>query len=216
MRVIAAMLLITVVATGCRTTSKPGSAVKDDPTQPSTPTEGAPVSPTNLVIPEPDSVYDVNGFDISGFEYWPWIAGMGNPYSENRVQFGYDNHSSEAAQACSKIAFEILFRIINDPGEWLKKLRDDTDAPARFFLWNNDYTKYTQTGGATVYNWQNSYIKWQHYTTKDGKCFVPSRKTLEDFAECEHKFKTTGVGTSCKNNKMYDATTIDMTTQQAP
>ena len=215
-RIAALSLMATLAVAGCRTAGS-GSAVKEDPANPvvTGPADGEPaVSPTQVQIPDPpDSQYNVNGFDISGFEYWPWISGMGNPYSENRVQFGYDNMSSEAAQACTKGAFEVLFRIVSEPGEWLKKLRDDTDAPARFFLWNNDYTKYTQTGGATVYNWQNSYIKWQHYTSKEGKCFVPSRQTLEDFAKCEHENKTQNLGITCKNNKMYDLTTIDMATQ---
>ena len=50
-------------------------------------------------------------------------------------------------------------------------------------------------------------------TDRQGRCWVPTRQTLEDFAACEHQKKIQKSAGDCGSSKLHLSTAIDKSTQ---
>ena len=128
-------------------------------------------------LPAPGYDYpDTDGpFGLGGTEFWQKWPGGHNPtysYSEG----------TEAGRKCmtaSAIRFEA---IMADPPADLVELEETSNWSGRFFNWNDDFShedSTEQASRAVLWAWRTSLIKWISQTGDDGRCYLPTRDTVE-------------------------------------
>lgn len=154
----------------------------------------------------------VNGFALTGFEYWQWKKP--DPYAGgNEVAWGYNGDGqpktgvmpTDASRACMAESFRTLEAILqNDPPEELKELQKKHGVE-QFWFWNNDMTDAKSSVKVPKQNselWlfqgdrgDGGLIKWISSTERDGTCKLPTRSDLVLFAKnCIDKFPSCGSG----------------------
>lgn len=154
----------------------------------------------------------VNGFALTGFEYWQWKKP--DPYAGgNEVAWGYNGDGqpktgvmpTDASRACMAESFRTLEAILqNDPPQELKDLQEKHGVQ-QFWFWNNDMTDAKSSVKVPKNNselWlfqgdrgDGGLIKWISSTERDGTCKLPTRDDLVLFAKnCINKFPGCGSG----------------------
>lgn len=154
----------------------------------------------------------VNGFALTGFEYWQWKKP--DPYAGgNEVAWGYNGDGqpktgvmpTDASRACMAESFRTLEAILqNDPPQELKDLQEKHGVQ-QFWFWNNDMTDAKSSVKVPKNNselWlfqgdrgDGGLIKWISSTERDGTCKLPTRDDLVLFAKnCIDKFPGCGSG----------------------
>ena len=166
-------------------------------------------------VPAPaelDSGRRINGFALTGFEYWQWKKP--DPYDNgNEVAWGYNGDGepktgvepTDASRACMAESFRTLEAILtNDPPEELKDLQEKHGVQ-QFWFWNNDMTDAKASvkvpkGNSELWLFQGDrgdggLIKWISSTERDGTCKLPTRNDIVLFAKsCLTKFPACGSG----------------------
>ena len=154
----------------------------------------------------------VNGFALTGFEYWQWKKP--DPYDGgNEVAWGYNGDGepktgvmpTDASRACMAESFRTLEAILeNDPPQELKDLQAKHGVQ-QFWFWNNDMTDAKASVKVPKNNselWlfmgdrgDGGLIKWISSTERDGTCKLPTRNDIVLFAKnCLTKFPSCGSG----------------------
>ena len=154
----------------------------------------------------------VNGFALTGFEYWQWKKP--DPYAGgNEVAWGYNGDGepktgvmpTDASRACMAESFRTLEAILQkDPPQELKDLQAKHGVQ-QFWFWNNDMTDAKATvkvpkGDSELWLYEGDrgdggLIKWISSTERDGTCKLPTRDDLVLFAKnCIGKFPACGSG----------------------
>lgn len=135
--------------------------------------------------------YTLNGFELSGAEYWVFVEGKEFSYP-NDVLWGFQGEfkndetpgqAPELAKECALLAYNKLNRFYNNPPVGMKDLIEKGGVTKRFFLWVNDYT---QSAPAEVerpnnfWHWNRGpkdyskgYWKWESTLNKKGECILP-------------------------------------------
>ena len=126
-------------------------------------------------------------FVIADYEYWPY--NNGNPSYPDDIGWGFKAGSPQA-QKCMAESRKILVEILQDPPMELVLLKDTfgTQGTYAFYNWNNDYTDaagdaLAQKTFQHLWLWEESFIKWISETNTDGRCVLPSRQDLIEFAD---------------------------------
>ncbi len=143
-----------------------------------------------------------NGFELSGGEYWVYVAGKEFNYPDDVLwglmgeekNDGTAGQAPEKAQACAVKAYNKLMDFYKNPPVGMKNLIEVGKTTNKFFLWVNDYTVASETEEVrpnSFWHWNRGpkdysqgYWKWESTLTKDGQCLVPddlqiSEKILE-------------------------------------
>jgi hypothetical protein len=154
----------------------------------------------------------INGFALTGFEYWQWKKP--DPYDGgNEVAWGYNGDGepatgvmpTDASRACMAESFRTLEAILTkDPPAELKDLKTKHKV-TQFWFWNNDMTDAKASVTVPKSNselWlyegdrgDGGLIKWISSTERDGTCKLPTRNDIVLFAKnCLTKFPNCGSG----------------------
>jgi hypothetical protein len=167
---------ITALAAGCsaNTTSEDESGSSEDEIR-----RYRPSGERNETLAPQQSV---NGFNIGGFEYWPFKEEQ--PLYPSKIKWGF-SAGSDPARLCMAEANRALGKILQDPPASLVELKTKHNVSS-FFNWNNDYTGAEADGMADMRDlwlYNNSLIKWISETNKDGSCRIPTKADLDRFAK---------------------------------
>jgi hypothetical protein len=152
----------------------------------------------------PELNTSINGIDIGGLEYWPFIDNKPHPYPSGVVW----SHE-EAAEKNMTAAMECMVKASKRLTSWLR----DTDSPvygklkelkrrggpSQFFMWTNDYTKGPQLAQngmrpARVWHWCSDpadyestpdcgWLKFESTVGPDGACKMPEEVQVASFLQ---------------------------------
>jgi hypothetical protein len=112
----------------------------------------------------------VDGFYLSGTEFWQkWSGGKNPTYS-----FSDGTDAGRLCMQASAIRFEAIMK---DPPPEMVQLNEQSNWSGSFFNWNDDYSQsdYGDASAARLWAWRTSLIKWISQTKKDGSCLLPTR-----------------------------------------
>jgi hypothetical protein len=141
--------------------------------------------------PEEMHSYTVNGFELSGAEYWVFVAGHEFVYPDD-VLWGFmgeeknngepSNLAPEATRNCALKAYNRLVEFLQNPPADLVELQGRGATP-RFFLWTNDYTQAApeeEERPNKFWHWNRGpkdytkgYWKWESTLDHSGTCLIP-------------------------------------------
>lgn len=135
--------------------------------------------------------YKLNGFELSGAEYWVFVEGKEFDYP-NDVLWGFQGEwknddtagqAPELAKDCALVAYNKLNKFYKNPPAGMKDLITKGKATNRFFLWVNDYTRAAaneEERANNFWHWNSGtkdyskgYWKWESTLNKKGECLVP-------------------------------------------
>lgn len=135
--------------------------------------------------------YSLNGFELSGAEYWVFVEAKDFAYPDDvlwgfRGEFKNDEtpgQAPELAIECGLQAYNKLNRFYKNPPAGMKELIEKGGTTKRFFLWVNDYTKAAATEEERPNNfwhwnrgpkdYSKGYYKWESTLNKKGECLLP-------------------------------------------
>ncbi len=129
--------------------------------------------------------FRINGYELSGAEYWPFFGSAPFRYPEDIVWGFHPDTVRDQAIDCAWIAYldlQAYFRA--DPPRLRKAV--NLGATNRFLLWVNDYGMAVEGrnrrahrlwhGAANSNNpdaYASGYWKWESTLTQDGTCLTP-------------------------------------------
>lgn len=135
--------------------------------------------------------YTLNGFELTGAEYWVFVAGRDFSYPDD-VLWGFQGEwknddsagqAPEVAKQCALMAYNKLNRFYKNPPAGMQDLITKGRATNRFFLWVNDYTQAAadeEERPNNFWHWNSGtkdyskgYWKWESTLNKKGECIVP-------------------------------------------
>ena len=141
--------------------------------------------------PEEMKEYTLNGFELSGGEYWVFTAEKEFAYPDD-VLWGFmgeqkNDETPGAAPAlaieCGLQAYNKLNKFYKNPPKGMKDLIEKGGTTKRFFLWVNDYTKASEAEEVRPNNfwhwnrgtkdYSKGYWKWESTLNKKGECLLP-------------------------------------------
>lgn len=142
--------------------------------------------------------FRLNGFELSGSEYWVYRAGVNFSYPDD-VLWGFEGQSENearnpsapmSARTCAVKAYQQLVQFLSNPPAQILKLKEK-GATVRFYLWTNDYTQAapnTRERAASMWHWNSGetndyklgYWKWMSTVKKDGTCTTPQAAQIEE------------------------------------
>jgi hypothetical protein len=170
MKVLPLLLTLATLATSCRT----GSSNKTMDDQP---------LPADRM-----QSFTVNGFSLSGAEYWPYIADQEFNYPDDVLWGFYPEQATEKAVACATTAFQRLQAFLNSNPEKMKKVVE-LGATRRFYLWTDDYTTASANRARrknSMWHWNSGdhdyakgYWKWESVVTQTGECHIPQDAQID-------------------------------------
>lgn len=130
----------------------------------------------------PMSAVEINGFQLTGAEYWPFISNEPFRYPSDVLWGFYPDGATQNAVDCAEKSYEVLMVFFRDN---LQLLRDVVaqGATRKFYLWVNDYTSAAadrEARTARMWHWNSGardytsgYWKWETTLTPHGDCSVP-------------------------------------------
>ncbi len=131
--------------------------------------------------PEEMKTYDLNGFSLSGSEYWVFLASKEFMYPDD-VIWDFTGAAPKAAQDCALLAYNKLNAFLQNPSADFVELKNKGNTP-NFYLWTNDYTQAAATQPerpAKFWHWNRGdkdyakgFWKWESTVTHDGVCTIP-------------------------------------------
>lgn len=162
-----------------------------------------------------DSGRNINGFSLTGFEYWQWKKP--DPYKGgDEVAWGYNGDGvpktgvvpTDQSRACMAEAFRVLENILASPPQELKDLKAATAEKGgvhQFWFWNNDMTDAKASvkvpkNDAELWLYagdrgDGGLVKWISSTERDGVCHLPNLQDLITFSKaCKTAFPGCGSG----------------------
>lgn len=132
--------------------------------------------------------YQLNGFELSGSEYWVFVAGKDFKYPDD-VIWSFTGAAPEQAQACALQAYNKLNALLTNPPADFVELKDKGATP-RFYLWTNDYTQSAadeEQRPAKFWHWNRGpknysqgYWKWESSVTREGVCTIPQDEQIRE------------------------------------
>ncbi len=141
--------------------------------------------------------YTLNGFELSGAEYWVYVDGKEFNYPDD-VLWGFQGEfkndetpgqAPELAKECALIAYNKLNKFYKNPPAGMKDLIEKGGATKRFFLWVNDYTKAAASEEERPNNfwhwnrgtkdYSKGYFKWESSLNKKGECLTPDDEQIK-------------------------------------
>lgn len=142
--------------------------------------------------------YNLNGFELTGAEYWVFVEGKEFSYPDD-VLWGFQGEfkndetpgqAPELAKECAVLAYNKLNRFYKNPPKGMKELIEVGGATKRFFLWVNDYTKAAaneEERSNNFWHWNRGtkdyskgYWKWESTLNKKGECLLPDDAQIEE------------------------------------
>lgn len=141
--------------------------------------------------------YNLNGFELSGAEYWVFVASKEFSYPDD-VLWGFQGEQKndetpgqapELAKECALQAYNKLNRFYKNPPKGMKELIEIGGATRRFYLWVNDYTLAAESEEERPNNfwhwnrgpkdYSKGYWKWESTLNKKGECLIPDDAQIE-------------------------------------
>jgi hypothetical protein len=128
------------------------------------------------------------GFSMGGTEFWQKWSGGESP----TFNFSVGSENGRRCMFASARRFEAIMAVLP---ENLVILKEDSNWGGSFFNWNDDYSNdsWGSATGARLWAWRTSLVKWISQTNKDGTCYLPTLRMVEDLAlDCLEKAEVTG------------------------
>ena len=141
--------------------------------------------------------YNLNGFELSGAEYWVFVEGHEFDYPTD-VLWGFQGEfknddtpgqAPEVAKACAVTAYNKLNSFYKNPPAGMRDLIEKGGTTKRFFLWVNDYTKAAASEEErpnNFWHWNSGtkdyskgYFKWESTLTHSGECLIPDDNQIK-------------------------------------
>jgi hypothetical protein len=131
----------------------------------------------------------INGFELSGAEYWPFVGSINFNYPDDVLWGFYPDAATEPAIACAKVSWDALKTFLGSNPIKMQQVVA-LGATKRFYLWTNDYTRADE--GRTrrknaMWHWNSGepnyalgYWKWEALVTQDGECLIPDAAQVEE------------------------------------
>ena len=129
--------------------------------------------------------FRINGYELSGAEYWPFSGSAPFHYPSDVLWGFYPDTVRDQAVACAWIAYLDLQSFFRANSPRLRKAVN-LGATNRFYLWVNDYSRASDTrarrpqklwhGAANSRNpddYATGYWKWESTLAQDGTCLTP-------------------------------------------
>ncbi len=129
--------------------------------------------------------FRINGYELSGAEYWPFSGSAPFHYPEDVLWGFYPDTVRDQAVDCAWIAYLDLQSFFRANPSRLRKAVN-LGATNRFYLWVNDYSRASDTrsrrpqmlwhGAASSNNpddYATGYWKWESTLAQDGTCLTP-------------------------------------------
>jgi hypothetical protein len=145
-------------------------------------------TPSPAVKPSDMQSFTLNGFELSGSEYWVIQAGKEFIYPDD-VIWDFTGNAPQAAQECAMKAYNKLLAFLTNPPANFVELKAKGATP-RFYLWTNDYTTASaqQPERPTrFWHWNRGdkdyaagYWKWESSVTHQGVCTIPQDQQIAD------------------------------------
>ncbi len=142
--------------------------------------------------------YTLNGFELTGGEYWVFVEGKEFDYP-NDVLWGFQGETKnddtpgrapELAIECGLKAYNELNKFYKNPPAGMKDLIEKGGTTNRFFLWVNDYTKSAPTEEERPNNfwhwnrgpkdYSKGYYKWESTLNRKGECLTPDKAQIAE------------------------------------
>ncbi len=150
-----------------------------------------PTTPAPAADPSEMREYTLNGFELSGAEYWVYTSTKEFNYPDD-VLWGFQGQQTTAGtaspgapaltQKCAVEAYNKLLEFLNNPPAKFVELKDKGATP-RFYLWTNDYTEASASEefrpnqfwhwNRGTKDYSKGYWKWESTVDRAGKCLVP-------------------------------------------
>ncbi len=153
-------------------------------------------SAISFAQPAPMQTQTINGFTLSGSEYWPFVGDAELQYPED-VLWGFEGESNSdgrptpataEAQACARVSYDALLIYLNSNPTLLQQVVA-RGATSRFYLWTDDYSRSVNTRqmrSNRMWHWNRGtpnlaqgYWKWEAVLTFDGRCLIPESAQIE-------------------------------------
>jgi len=125
--------------------------------------------------------YALNGFELSGSEYWVFDAAKEFKYPDD-VIWDFTGAAPIEAQLCALEAYNKLNAFLQTVPQNFVELKDAGATP-RFYLWTNDYriaAADQEQRPAKFWHWNRGpkdytkgYWKWESTVTREGVCTIP-------------------------------------------
>lgn len=147
------------------------------------------VNPGPATQPTDMKEYTLNGYELSGSEYWVFEAGKEFKYPDD-VIWDFTGAAPQAAQECAMQAYNKLNAFLSNPPANFVELRDLKGATPRFYLWTNDYTRAAveeEERPAKFWHWnrgdkdyKQGYWKWESSVSHQGVCTIPNDQQIAE------------------------------------
>jgi hypothetical protein len=129
--------------------------------------------------------FRINGFELSGAEYWPFKGSDPFRYPQDVLWGFYPDQVSEQAVNCAWVAYLDLQSYFRSNPARLRKAVN-LGATERFYLWVNDYSRaseerprrphrlwHSASNSQNPDGYTTGYWKWESTLAQDGTCLIP-------------------------------------------
>ena len=140
------------------------------------------VSPAFADEPEPMAEFTLNGYELAGAEYWPFIADVPFNYPDDVLWGFYAEGTTQVARDCARVAYDKLKVFLTQNTAELQRVVA-LGATKRFYLWTDDYSQASANRSRranSMWHWNRGdhdysqgYWKWESVVTQDGRCLIP-------------------------------------------
>ncbi len=127
--------------------------------------------------------FALNGYELSGGEYWPFVGDAPFQYPDAVLWGFYPDEATSAAISCAFTAYHQLRDLFRANPENLRRVVE-LGATPRFYLWVNDYSRASFSRSRRVnrlWHWSDGpadygtgFWKWESTLTQDGECLTPT------------------------------------------
>lgn len=145
------------------------------------------MSSITFAQPAPMTAQTINGFTLSGSEYWPFVGETEFRYPED-VLWGFEGIATPQAEACARVSYDALIAYMSSNPPLLQQAVA-RGATSRFYLWTDDYSLSSPNRAMRsnrMWHWNRGtpnlsagYWKWEAVLTFDGTCLIPQPAQIE-------------------------------------
>lgn len=144
---------------------------------------------TTSSIVGPMTVVEINGFQLSGAEYWPFVSNDPFRYPSDVLWGFYPESATAESITCAEKSWSALTAFFRD-NEQLMQDVVARGATRKFYLWTNDYIAAANDRPirtSRMWHWnsgprdyKNGYWKWESTLTVNGDCVLPKPAQIQE------------------------------------
>lgn len=137
----------------------------------------------------PMTVVEVNGFQLTGAEYWPFVSNEPFRYPGDVLWGFYPEAASPDSVSCAEQSHRALIAFFRDNWQLMQSVVA-RGATRKFYLWTNDYTAASpdrELRTTRMWHWNSGardytsgYWKWETTLTQNSICLVPQAAQIRE------------------------------------